>query len=170
MPLVASQEGICKRWAFILFTDIYRSTQHWEKYPQEFRIALEKHNELVDKTVANHEGEIMKNLGDGYIALFEEADNCVRSGVEVQRKISDVQSLPDGSKILVRIVGHGGVLQTLAVGRGYFGRALNRSSRICQVCHPGQMLISNEVQQSLRQVREEVEIVDLGVHHLRDLA
>jgi predicted ATPase/class 3 adenylate cyclase/tetratricopeptide (TPR) repeat protein len=158
------------RTAFILFTDIYRSTQLWEKFPREFGQSLERHNALVEETVLAHGGEIMKNLGDGYIAIFNTSDECMRSGVEVQRKLRDLQPLPDGSEILVRVVGHGGPLQPLAAGRGYFGRPLNRASRICQVCHPGQMLVSGEVAQALRGLPEEVQLFNLGSHHLRDLA
>ncbi len=112
----------------------------------------------------------MKNLGDGYIAIFDSVDECAGSGIEVQKKLKGIESLPDGSEILARIVGHAGPLQPLALGRGYFGRPLNRASRICQVCHPGQMLVSDEVRLPLTNVPEDVEILDLGVHHLRDLA
>ena len=37
-----------ERTAFILFTDIYRSTQLWEKFPRDFKTSLEKHNTAGD--------------------------------------------------------------------------------------------------------------------------
>ncbi len=43
-----------ERVAFIPFTNIYRSTQLWEKYPQEFGGALEKHYALIEDTVVSH--------------------------------------------------------------------------------------------------------------------
>ena len=158
-----------ERTAFILFTDIYRSTQLWEEFPQEFRTALERHNTVVEETVLSHGGEIMKNLGDGYIAIFDTADECVRSGVETQCKLSSIPSLPDGSEVLVRVVSHAGPLYPLTTGRGYFGRSLNRCSRICQVCHPGQVLISEPVRLFLNELPQETSVTDQGVHRLRDL-
>ncbi len=158
-----------ERTAFILFTDIYRSTQLWEKFPRDFKTVLEKHNTAVEETVLSHGGEIMKNLGDGYIAIFGSADTCVASGVKIQGKLGTLPELPDGSDVLVRIVCHAGPLYPLATGRGYFGRSLNRSSRMCQVCHPGQMLISQAVRLFIDELPEGARAVDLGFHRLRDL-
>lgn len=158
------------RIAFILFTDIYQSTRLWEKFPEGFGEALEQHNTTVEETVLAHSGEIMKNLGDGYIAIFDTADECVRSGVEIQKKLRSVRELPDGSDMLVRVVAHSGPLRRLAAGRGYFGEPLNRVSRICQVCQPGQLLVSQAVMTLLHRLPESAYVSDLGTHHLRDLA
>jgi len=158
-----------ERTAFILFTDIYRSTQLWEKFPRDFKIALEKHNTAVEETVLSHGGEIMKNLGDGYIAIFGSADTCVASGIEIQGRLGALPPLPDGSDVLVRIVSHAGPLYPLATGRGYFGRSLNRCSRMCQVCHPGQILISQAVKLFIDELPVGARTVDLGFHRLRDL-
>jgi len=159
-----------ERTAFILFTDIYRSTQLWEKYPKEFGRSLEMHNSVVEDVILSHGGEIMKNLGDGYIAIFDTPAECVRSGVEIQRKIKDIPAFPDGTGILVRVVGHGGTLQPLAAGRGYFGRPLNRASRICQVCQPGQVMLSAAIVGLLDGVPDGSRLIDLGTHRLRDLS
>jgi len=158
-----------ERTAFILFTDIYRSTQLWEKFPQDFRAALETHNSTVEGTVLSHGGEIMKNLGDGYIAIFDTVGECITSAVEIQARLSSMPPLPDGSYVLVRVVSHAGPLYPLATGRGYFGRALNRCSRICQVCHPGQVLISGAVRMFVDELPEGARALDLGVFLLRDL-
>ncbi len=158
------------RIAFILFTDIFQSTRLWERFPQDFGEALERHNTTVEETVLSHSGEIMKNLGDGYIAIFNTADECVRSGVEIQKKLRAVHALPDGSDMLVRVVAHSGPLRRLAAGRGYFGEPLNRVSRICQVCQPGQLLVSQAVMTLIHRLPESTYVSDLGTHHLRDLA
>jgi len=158
------------RIAFILFTDIYQSTRLWEKFPKGFGEALEQHNTTVEETVLSHSGEIMKNLGDGYIAIFNTADECVRSGVEIQKRLRAIHALPDGSDMLVRVVAHSGPLRRLAAGRGYFGEPLNRVSRICQVCQPGQLLVSQAVMTLIHRLPESTYVSDLGTHHLRDLA
>lgn len=162
--------GAGERTAFILFTDIHRSTKLWERFPPEFEEALEQHNSAVEATVLSHSGEIMKNLGDGYIAIFDTADECVRSAIEVQRQMRSIRKLPDGSELMVRVVAHSGPLRRLAAGRGYFGEPLNRCSRICQVCHPGQLLVSHAVVALMRRLAGPTRVSDLGTHHLRDLA
>ncbi|MCH7472840.1 adenylate/guanylate cyclase domain-containing protein, partial [bacterium] len=198
------------RTAFILFTDIYRSSHLWEVFPKEYPAVLERHNRTVEETVAANGGEILKNLGDGYIALFEDAAQCADSAVAIQCAMAGTQAsrgnseaqdagkmpaLPgaallafsDGTEPQVRVACHGGALRRLAVGRGYFGPPLNRASRICQVCHPGQALVSRKVQVFLPggadgPVRDSrmagtaarptngFTLIDLGEHRLRDLA
>lgn len=131
---------------------------------------LERHNTIVETEVTASGGEIMKNLGDGYIAVFESADECVTCGVKIQKEISALPSLADGKAMLLRIVAHAGSLHPLATGRGYFGRPLNRVSRICQICHPGQMLISDAVRVFVDELPAGSSLLDLGEHRLRDLA
>ncbi|MCD6283021.1 adenylate/guanylate cyclase domain-containing protein [bacterium] len=162
--------GTQEQTSFILFTDIYRSSALWERYPDEFSRALEEHNGIVEEAVQSRGGEIMKNLGDGYIALFDTASVCVSAMVDVERGMDTVPALPDETRLQVRLAGHGGPLKRLAVGKGYFGHALNRASRIVQVCHPGQALVSDTVRAHTGEDVDGARLTDLGSHHLRDLA
>ncbi len=155
--------------SFILMTDIYRSSSLWERYPDEFSRALERHNQIVEEAVDSNGGEIMKNLGDGYIALFDSAQQCVSAMIGLKKEIKELVPLPDDSQMRLRLVGHGGQLRRLAVGEGLFGHALNRTSRIVQVCHPGQALLSQTIQCNLGQAPADVDLTDLGMHRLRDL-
>gem|GEM_PF-895681 len=162
--------GDQEQTSFILFTDIYRSSALWEKYPNEFSQALEEHNCVVEQAVESRGGEIMKNLGDGYIALFDTASVCVSAMVDVERGMGALPALPDDERVRLRVAGHGGPLKRLAVGKGYFGHALNRASRIVQVCHPGQALVSQVVRAHTGEAVDGAKLTDLGSHHLRDLA
>ena len=49
------------------------------------------------------------------------------------------------------------------------GGALNRASRIVQVCNPGQALVSEAVRAHLGKAPADSSFLDLGSHHLRDL-
>ena len=155
--------------SFILFTDIHRSSSLWERFPERFSRALEAHNAIVENSVAAHGGGIMKNLGDGYLALFSSASSIVAAMVDIEMQIGALPLLPDDTRLRLRQVAHGGPLKRLAVGEGYFGHALNRASRILQVCHPGQVLISDIVRAHLGSMPEGVSLNEMGLHHLRDL-
>lgn len=155
--------------SFILFTDIHRSSSLWERFPERFSRALEAHNAIVEQAVAAHGGGIMKNLGDGYLALFPSASTIVTAMVAIETQIGALPLLPDDTRLRLRQVAHGGHLKRLAVGEGYFGHALNRASRILQVCHPGQVLISDIVRAHLGNLPDGVSISEMGLHHLRDL-
>ncbi|MCH7471847.1 tetratricopeptide repeat protein [bacterium] len=162
-----------ERTAFILFTDIYRSSHLWEVFPKQYPAVLEQHNRTVEEIVLARSGDIIRNLGDGYAVLFDDAVQCADSAVAIQCAMAGAQALPafsDGTELQVRVACHGGELRQLAVGRGYFGPPLNRASRICQVCHPGQALVSQKVQVFLDAQPVNTTLIDLGEHRLRDLA
>jgi predicted ATPase/class 3 adenylate cyclase len=156
---------------FILMTDIAGSSRLAESFPREYEQVLQCHNAAIEGAVAAHGGAILKGLGDGYLALFSDAKACLACAVEVQRSVGDSASFPDAGPLRLRVVCHAGALREVqtAAGRDYFGTALNRAARICQVCHPGQLLISAPVRVFLG-AAQEVSFTDLGPQHLRDLA
>src|SRR5688500_2311899 len=160
---------------YILFTDIGRSSYLWENFPDHYPAALEAHNHLMEETVEAHGGTIMKNMGDGYIALFSAADSALEAAVELQLRLSGdggttpLAPFPDGSQLQVRAIVHSGPLQRLSAGLGWFGPPLNRSARICGVCHPGQVLISGVIERSLSGVPADCILDDLGPCRLRDM-
>lgn len=160
---------------YILLTDIAGSSRLAEAYPDEYYAALEQHNSIVETAVATHGGEIFKNLGDGYLALFNDADGALGAAVELQLALGagsagSIAVFADGSKISVRSIVHGGQLTRLpGHARDWFGPPLNRAARICGVCHPGQLLISGVVRANLAALHKELTLLDLGNVRLRDL-
>jgi predicted ATPase/class 3 adenylate cyclase len=156
--------------SFILFTDIYRSTQLWEEYPTEFKELLHRHNVITEETAKANQCNVLKNLGDGYLTVFGQAKQALECTVAVQRGFAKLPALPDGSNILLRVAMHAGIPYRLPEAKEYFGPVLNRCSRICQVCHPGQTLVSKAAQAHIGDTIDGGKLTDLGSHHLRDLA
>jgi predicted ATPase/class 3 adenylate cyclase len=168
-----------ERTHFILLTDIYRSSHLSEAFPAEFAAALSRHNDVVERAIADAGGRVLKGLGDGYIALFNDAPGAAAAAVAVQGSFGD-ETFPDGTPLRLRVVAHGGALREVSTDSGtdFYGPALNRAARIAQVCHPGQLLISDTVRTflpdgenvSLPKTDTPVRIISLGDHRLRDLA
>ena len=156
--------------AFILFTDIYRSTQLWEEYPAEFKELLHRHNVVAEEAARANQCNVLKNLGDGYLTVFRQVGQALECAITVQREFARLPSLPDGSRLLLRTAMHAGIPYRLPEAKEYFGPVLNRASRICQVCHPGQALVSKAVQAHIGDAVDGAKLTDLGSHHLRDLA
>jgi class 3 adenylate cyclase len=165
------------RVRYILFTDIGRSSYLWDNFPDQYPSALDKHNQLIEQAVTDHHGEVMKNLGDGYVALFDSPFEAASAAVDLQLQLASggegggpaIPPFPDGTPLEVRAVVHGGQLQQLSAGRGWFGTPLNRVSRISNVCNPGQVLISGSVRVGMDKLPPETHLTDLGMHRLRDL-
>jgi len=153
---------------FILLTDIAQSSRLAEQYGKQYLNALEQHNKLVEQVVAARSGEVYKQTGDGYLVLFETAGACLEAALELGEALGKLALAAENEPLQVRLALHAGELKPS--GPEYFGPALNRVSRICQVCNPGQVLLSAAVKATLPRALDGFELRDLGEHHLRDLA
>jgi class 3 adenylate cyclase len=160
---------------FILYTDIGRSTWLWEKFPDRYPSVLEAHNRATEAATIRNGGDVLSNTGDGYVCLFDTPVNAVMTAVELQQAFSaDAQAadfaFPDGMKLQLRAVVHGGTLQRMPSDNRWYGTALHRASRICHICYPGQTIISAYALQGLDGLPHQVEAQDLGRVQLRDLS
>jgi len=94
----------------VLFADIVGSTAYFEKFGDISGLAM-VHNfkHLVGKAVEEHSGRVIKNIGDGIMATFEETEPGVRASIEIQRRLQQANaSIDDGHRFAVRIGLHYG--------------------------------------------------------------
>ena len=150
-----------------LFTDIEGSSRLWESDPERMRPALARHDALVRGAVARHHGTVVKMLGDGVHAAFDDPRDAIEAILELQ--VAMASTPMDGGLTLKIRSG----LNCGAVERrddDYFGSAVNRAARIMSVAHGGQVLLSQSVV-ALMQDRAPpgVSFRDLGLVRLRDL-
>lgn len=47
-----------------LMTDVVGSTARWERHPSSMAAAIERHDRLVESTVAGHGGTLVKSKGE----------------------------------------------------------------------------------------------------------
>ena len=136
-----------------LFTDVEGSTRRWEADPDEMRVALAAHDEVLCKAIEAHGGWLFKHTGDGVCAAFASPRSAVDAAVAAQRAME----LP------VRM----GIATGEAEMRGadYFGAVLNRAARVMAAGHGGQVLLA----ESTAGLLPGVDLVDLGPRRLRDL-
>jgi class 3 adenylate cyclase len=159
---------------YILLTDIWHSSALWERFPRYYPSILEFHNKLTESCVGRHQGTVMKNMGDGYIGLFDSAFNAISCAVELQLSLQSARdedlSFPDGSSLAIRAIIHSGPLHMLSTGHGLFGTSLNRASRICRLCQPNQIIVSGTARAGLhRDLPKELAFEEGGQFVLRDL-
>jgi predicted ATPase/class 3 adenylate cyclase len=136
-----------------LFTDVEGSTRRWEKDPDEMRLALTAHDEVLRAAIEAHGGFMFKHTGDGVCAAFSSPRSAVDAAVAAQRKLE----LP--------------VRMGLATGEAelrdgdYFGTVLNRAARVMAAGHGGQILLA----ESTAGLLNGIDLVELGPRRLRDL-
>ncbi len=166
---LVSEETLPTGTLTFLLTDIEGSTRLWELHPEQMRSALVRHDTLIEATVAQYGGKVVKPRGEGdsRFTVFPRATNAVAAAASVQRSMANEPwNLPN--PLRVRIGLHTGEVD-LRDG-DYYGSAVNRCARLRGVAHGGQTLISQVTFRLMEdELPEGISLRDLGEHKLRDL-
>jgi len=149
-----------------LFTDVEGSSRLWEQEPARMRSAMEHHDAIVKAAVAERRGKVVKMLGDGVHAAFDDPLNAMAAAIAIQQGLAEATG---HLRLAVRAGLHAGVEQER--DDDYFGRSVNRAARLMSVAHGGQILLSQAVAALVQQrLPPGVTLRDLGEVRLRDLA
>ncbi len=151
-----------------LFTDIESSTRLWDQFPDAMLAALEQHDLLLRTAITGVGGHIVKHTGDGIVAVFSGAGAAVDAALAAQRALAAADFSGLGA-LLVRMGVHSG--DVIERDGEFFGWALNATARLHTLAHGGQIVVSGIAESEAgRSMTERVEFLDLGMHHLRDVA
>lgn len=148
-----------------LFTDIEGSTQLWQTHRDSMPANLTRHDAILNEEIAKHGGQIVKHLGDGIFAVFDNGQP-LHAAVAVQRRFRQEKWGPPG-EIRIRMGLHAGHAEQR--GTDYFGLSVNRAARVMAVGWGGQILITPDVLRYCP-LPPDARTEDLGVHLLKDLA
>jgi len=147
-----------------LFTDIEGSTHKWEKFPEEMKKILARHDAIISEKVGQFGGQIIKHTGDGVFVIFEEGEP-LRCVIAIQKQFENEKWEPIGD-LRIRIGMHSGYAEKRE--KDFFGPVINRAARIMGTAWGGQIVLSAEAANSTR-LPENAVLKDLGAHLLKDL-
>ena len=126
-----------------LFTDIEGSTTRWEHQPETMQVALARHDALLRSAIAEHDGHVVKTMGDAFLAAFGRAPDALAAAQDAQQLLQAEpwhEIAPDIGPLQVRMALHTGAAEER--DGDYFGPTLNRAARLMSVGHGGQILLS----------------------------
>lgn len=151
-----------------LFTDIEGSTQKWDKHPGEMQMMLSRHDEILEYSISQFGGTVVKKRGDGYHAAFETAQAAARAAIEAQRLLSTEVWNDSIGALKVRMSLH--TASAAQRDGDYYGTQLNRAARLQAAAHGSQILISTATMELIQDdMPDGAFLLDLGVHRLKDL-
>ncbi|MEO7453970.1 MAG: adenylate/guanylate cyclase domain-containing protein, partial [Fimbriimonadales bacterium] len=155
-----------QRTVTLLFTDIEGSTKLWEAFSEGMRRALPRHDAIIKSAVQANNGNVFKNVGDGFFCVFQSPLDAVCAAVELQRSIH--QTDWPVTELRVRCAVHTGTVESR--GGDYFGIALSRAARMLGAGYGGQTLLSDSTRALVhRDLPEGASLFDHGPQRLRDL-
>ncbi|MGY4376613.1 TolB-like protein/class 3 adenylate cyclase [Bradyrhizobium sp. i1.3.6] len=123
---------------------------------------------VIDPALIGRRGEIVKNTGDGFVAVFESPLDALRCASELQREVTGLETLqPPERRIAFRIGVHWEpVIFDL---NDVYGHGVNIAARLQSVAPAGGVVVSSAL---LRVVADlsEFKFDDLGELHLKNLS
>jgi predicted ATPase/class 3 adenylate cyclase len=150
-----------------LITDIEGSTRLWEQYQRQMRDALERHDAILRDAVESSNGQVVKSMGDGLMAVFGSAADGVGACLKAQHGLASA-SWGELGALRVRMGLHVG--DAAKRNGDYYGPTLNRTARVMSAGHGGQVLLSAAAAALvLDRLPNGSTLRDLGEHRLKDL-
>jgi adenylate cyclase len=130
----------------ILFVDLVRFSEWALEAGDDAALDLLRQvGRTVDPLILERGGRIVKRLGDGLMAVFDDAANAVDAALEASERVREVNL--DGYRPELRAGIHFGKPRKL--GSDYFGVDVNVAARVADAAGPGQVLVSETVRDGL---------------------
>jgi class 3 adenylate cyclase len=125
----------------ILFTDIANFTAMTESGGERAAIkVLDAHDRIVIPTVAGNRGRVVKNVGDGIMAVFRDPADAVAAAADIMSAAPS-----DGGKAGLRLrIGLDAGRPTRR-GEDYIGHTVNLAARLVKRARPGEALVTETV-------------------------
>ena len=157
-----------ERTVTFLFTDIERSTLLSMEEPEGMRTAVEAHDDALRPLFQQHQGHIFRALGDAFYVAFETVSDALRAALAAQTAlIALTEAHPERPEVRVRMAIHTG--EARPRDGDYFGLALNRTARLLDAVHGGQVAATAVAAQLAAEgMPTGAALCDLGLHSLRD--
>jgi TolB-like protein len=164
-----AEERVQRRLAAILAADVVGYSRLMGEDETGTLTALKRHlAELIDPTISEHRGRIVKLMGDGVLAEFASVVNAVECAVGIQRGMAERNAdTPDNRRITFRIgVNLGDIIID---GDDIYGDGVNLAARLEGEADPGGICLSED---AYRQVLGKIDIAfeDLGERALKNIA
>ena len=125
-----------------MFTDMQGSTDLVRDLGDiKSRDIFRMHEEVLTNAILEHEGYIVKEQGDGFMAAFDSSRAGIQTAVSVQKTLKSLREEDPDLPIHVRIGLNTG--ETIIENDDYFGRAVNEAARISAQAESGEILVSS---------------------------
>ncbi|WP_394887991.1 adenylate/guanylate cyclase domain-containing protein [Mesorhizobium sp. AaZ16] len=126
-------------------------------------------SDLIDPTIAVHNGRVIKRTGDGALVEFRSVVDAVRCAMEVQNGMVERNAgVPQDRRIEFRIGIHLGDVVEESDG-DLMGDGVNIASRLEGVAEPGAICLSEDAYRQVK-ARLDLSVSDLGNTQLKNIA
>ena len=136
-----SDEPGKRKLSAIMFTDMKGYSKEMGEDEEKTLKKVWRYEKAMKSIIREHDGRIVKTIGDALMGDFDSAVNAVKAALEIQ-------SLLKKEDIKIRIGIHVG--DVIHKGGDVFGDSVNIASRIESICGPGEIYVSEDVYNQVR--------------------
>jgi adenylate cyclase len=124
--------------------------------------------QILEPLVREHNGRVVKFMGDGVLVEFPSAVNAVECGLRLQNRMEEAnQGEPESTAIVLRIgINLGDIVLD---GADIFGEGVNIAARLEPLAKPGELCIAANILEAVRG-KLEFSAEDLGELELKNIA
>jgi class 3 adenylate cyclase len=133
-----------------VFTDTTGSTKMIQQTgPGPMREVMAHQNAVLSEVFGNHDGELVRSTGDGFLYRFPNQAQAAQAAAEAQRRFG--QENWRGPAAQVKIGMHSGVAESGGVRSGvdYVGEPIHMAARIAGEARPGEVTMSEPVARAI---------------------
>lgn len=125
----------------IVFVDVAGFTTYTEKAGDDAALEmLAKLSDLVARKVRACKGEVVKELGDGFLLVFPSSSQAVRGALSLRDAVRNQRKADPLFDVALRCAVHAG--EPLVEQDDLFGYDVNLTARLLDHCKPEQVVIS----------------------------
>ena len=129
---------------------------------------IQDYEKILLAHVEAHRGELVKRMGDGHMITFQRPLDAVLAAIRLQKSLLRFNRYRDeNSRVVIRIGIHSGQVVRKAQG-DVLGNAVNIASRLESSARPGSILISDQVQESVKDSVHSREIGHITVKNISE--
>ncbi|MBU2523480.1 MAG: adenylate/guanylate cyclase domain-containing protein [Nanoarchaeota archaeon] len=130
-----------RKLSAIMFTDMKGFSKEMGKNEEATLKKFWRYEKAMKQIVKEHDGRVVKTIGDAIMGDFNSAVQAVKAAMEIQNLLKK-------EDIMIRIGIHLG--DVIHKGGDIFGDGVNIASRIESICEPGKIYISEDVYSQVR--------------------
>ncbi len=157
-----------RRLVAVVAADVVGYTRMMEMQEQDTHQRLKRlRSDVLEPEVAARHGRIIRNTGDGFLAIFDSALNATRCCLEMQRRITHATASEATDRRIVFRFGIN-IADAIIEKDDIYGGGVNIAARLQSYAEPGGIIVSAAVAEQISG-RPDFFVIDIGDLHLKNL-
>jgi class 3 adenylate cyclase len=132
----------------LMFTDLKGSTALYERVGDAAAYhKVRDHFAFLAASVREHDGALVKTIGDAVMAAFSDPASAIDAALEIQREVAAFNAAHGGEQIVIKLGLHCGptIAVTLNDRLDYFGTTVNLAARLQGESRGGDIVLSEAI-------------------------